>query len=70
VPGFHTAYLMRRDDGDAVRIHVLTLWASMAAVTAFAGDTPEVAVVEPAARAALVTFDTTVEHYAAEPHHA
>lgn len=64
--GFHIAYLMRRDDDDTVRIHVLTLWESMAAITRFAGDTPRAAVVEPAARAALLSFDETVEHYEAQ----
>ena len=41
--GFHTVYLMRRDDGDSrdtVQIHVLTFWESMAAITGFAGNTP------------------------------
>lgn len=66
VPGFRTACLMRRDDGGVVQIHVLTLWESMAAVTGFAGDPPNVAVVEPAARAVLLSFDETVEHYETE----
>jgi hypothetical protein len=35
----------------------------MEAVHAFAGAQPELAVVEPEARAALVRFDTTVQHY-------
>ncbi|GAA1844615.1 antibiotic biosynthesis monooxygenase family protein [Asanoa iriomotensis] len=63
VPGFKTAYLMRHDEGDIVRIHVLTLWESMTAITDFAGNPPDAAVVEPAARSALLTFNTTVDHY-------
>jgi len=35
----------------------------MDAVRAFAGDEPELAVVESEARAALVRFDSTVTHY-------
>jgi heme-degrading monooxygenase HmoA len=63
VPGFRTAYLMRRDAGPEVAIHVLTLWESMAAIAGFAGDEPGSAVVEPAARAVLLRFDETVVHY-------
>jgi len=35
----------------------------MDAIRAFAGDTPERAVVEPEARAVLREFDETVTHY-------
>ena len=35
----------------------------MDAIRAFAGDQPELAVVEPEARATLVRFDSTVHHY-------
>jgi hypothetical protein len=35
----------------------------MDAIRAFAGDRPGIAVVEPEARAALVRFDSTVQHY-------
>jgi hypothetical protein len=41
----------------------MTEWASMNAVRAFAGDKPDQAVVEPAARAVLTTFDDHVEHF-------
>jgi heme-degrading monooxygenase HmoA len=70
VPGFRTAYLMRRDHDDTVRIHVLTFWDSMAAIAAFAGSTPQSAVVDPAAQAVLLTFDPTVDHYDARHHSA
>jgi len=73
VAGFRTAYLMRRDDGDSertVQIHVLTFWESMAAITGFAGDTPQSAVVDAAAQAVLSAFDRTVDHYEAEQHYA
>jgi hypothetical protein len=35
----------------------------MEAIRAFPGDQPELAVVEPEARAALMRFDATVTHY-------
>jgi heme-degrading monooxygenase HmoA len=46
-----------------VEFVVITLWDSMQAVRAFAGDTPDVAVIEPAARAVLAAFDQFVRHY-------
>jgi heme-degrading monooxygenase HmoA len=61
--GFRGVYLLRRRVADEIEFLVLTLWDSMDAVRAFAGEQPEVAVVEPEARAALVRFDTTVSHY-------
>ena len=48
---------------EEIEFLVLTLWDSMDAVRAFAGDQPERAVVEPEARAALVRFESTVAHY-------
>ena len=61
--GFRGLYLLRRRDFEEIEFLVLTLWDSMDAVHAFAGEQPEQAVVEPEARAALVRFDKTVQHY-------
>jgi heme-degrading monooxygenase HmoA len=61
--GHEGALLLRRDGAGGVEFLVLTLWASMEAVTGFAGEDPGKAVVEPAARAVLADFDTTVAHY-------
>lgn len=61
--GFRGLYLLRRRDPEEIEFLVLTLWDSMDAVHAFAGEQPELAVVEPEARAALVRFDRTVQHY-------
>jgi heme-degrading monooxygenase HmoA len=63
LPGFRGLYLLRRHHPDEVEFLVLTLWDSMQAVRAFAGDQPEVAVVEAEARAALVRYDALVSHY-------
>jgi heme-degrading monooxygenase HmoA len=63
LPGFRGLYLLRRRDLEEIEFLVLTLWESMDAVRAFAGDHPELAIVEPEARAALVRFDTIVNHY-------
>ena len=61
--GFRGLYLLRRAGANEIEYQVLTLWDSMEAVRAFAGSTPDRAVVEPEARAALVRYDTTVQHY-------
>lgn len=61
--GHRGAMVLRRTHGDLVRITVLTLWESMAAIEGFAGPDREAAVVEPAARALLFDFDTRVEHF-------
>lgn len=57
------AQLLRRDaDGD-VALTVVSYWESIAAVTRFAGDDAEAAVVEDDARAALTSYDTRVRHF-------
>jgi heme-degrading monooxygenase HmoA len=61
--GFRGLYLLRRRSLEETEFVVLTLWESMDAVRAFAGEQPELAVVEPEARAALVRFDDRVDHY-------
>lgn len=61
--GFRGLYLLRRPGPREVEYQVLTVWDSMETVTAFAGTTPDRAVVEPEAQAALVRYDATVQHY-------
>ena len=63
IPGYLGACLLRRDDGDRVDIQVLTRWESMDSVRSFAGTNPETAVVEPAAQAVLLDYDSTVTHH-------
>jgi heme-degrading monooxygenase HmoA len=63
IDGYKGAYLLRRNTGDEMELIVLTMWESMDAVQAFAGSSPDTAVVEPAARAVLEQFDTVVHHY-------
>jgi heme-degrading monooxygenase HmoA len=63
LPGFKGLYLLRRRNMEEIEFLVLTLWESMEAIRGFAGDQPELAVVEPEARAALLRFDSTVTHY-------
>ena len=63
VAGCRGAYLLRRDDTDGVEFVTLTLFESLDAVRAFAGDDYETAVVAPAARALLREYDRTARHY-------
>ena len=63
IEGFLGVSLLREDGPDHVEFLVLTRWASMDAIRAFAGDDIGNAVVEPDAVAALTSFDRTVQHY-------
>jgi heme-degrading monooxygenase HmoA len=63
IEGYCGATLLRQDRGDSVELVVLTRWASMAAIRRFAGENPQVAVVEPAAQAILSEYERTVTHY-------
>ena len=63
VAGYHGAYLLRRDVADEVEFVTLTMFHSMTAVRAFAGEQYDVAVVPPEARALLSRFDERSIHY-------
>jgi heme-degrading monooxygenase HmoA len=63
VEGYEGAYLMRRDVENRVEFVTLTLFHSMDAVRAFAGEQYEVAVVPPQARELLAEFEPTSQHF-------
>jgi heme-degrading monooxygenase HmoA len=63
IDGFIGASLLKQSRPYDVEFLVLTRWSSLDAVRAFAGSDIRKAVVEPAAVAALISFDPTVEHY-------
>jgi heme-degrading monooxygenase HmoA len=64
IEGHRGALVLEHAAGDDdMRITVVTFWESMTAVARFAGATPEVAVVEPDARALLRSFDPLVTHH-------
>jgi len=63
VKGFHGAHLLRRDAGDEVEFVTLTLFESLEAVRAFAGEDYERAVVPAAARRLLSRFDARAVHF-------
>lgn len=63
-PGNRGAWMLRRDLPDGLTEYVtLSLWDSMDAVRAFAGEDPESAVFYPQDDAFLVERDTRVLHY-------
>ena len=63
IEGYVDGYVLRRDSDDRVDFAVLTLWESLDAIRAFAGDDYETAVVPDAARRVLRGFDERVMHY-------
>jgi heme-degrading monooxygenase HmoA len=63
IRGHRGALLLRRSAGRQVEFVAITLWDSIETVKEFAGPNPEIAIVEPQARAVLTQFDTLVTHY-------
>jgi heme-degrading monooxygenase HmoA len=61
--GFLRGRVLCRDLDRHVEFLVMTEWESQTAIRAFAGDTPDLAVVGPAARAVLSDYDSRVEHF-------
>jgi heme-degrading monooxygenase HmoA len=62
-PGNRGAWMLRRDVEDKTEFLMFTLWDSMEAIQAFAGERPEVAVFYPEDDRYLVERDETVSHY-------
>ena len=63
VDGYRGAYLLRRDLADAVEFVTMTMFDSLDAVRAFAGEDYEVAVILSEARKLLARFDERSAHY-------
>lgn len=63
VAGCRGAYLLRRDDADGAEFVSLTLFDTLDAVRAFAGERYESAVISDEAAAVLRDFDTTARHF-------
>jgi heme-degrading monooxygenase HmoA len=61
--GFVDASLLEKAGAERTDLQVITRWESLAKIEAFAGADLTIAVVEPAAQAALLDYDRTVEHY-------
>jgi hypothetical protein len=61
--GFLDANVLVRSLGDVTEVVVATVWESIDAVRAFAGDEDERAVVEPIVRDLLERFDDEITHF-------
>lgn len=63
--GFHGYYILSQTLIEETRLEltVITFWESLDAIRAFAGENFSQAVVEPQAKAVLISFDETVTHY-------
>ena len=62
-PGNRGAWILRRDEGGETEFMALSMWDSMEAVRAFAGDDVEAAVYYPEDERYLVRLDATVTHF-------
>jgi heme-degrading monooxygenase HmoA len=66
--GNRGAWLLRRDVGGKTEIVTLSMWDSMEAIEAFAGEDPDVAVFYPEDDRFLVERDEFVSHYVVDRH--
>ena len=62
-PGNRGAWMLRRDDGDRTEFVTYSLWDSLDAIRAFAGDDIEAAVYYPEDERFLIEREDTVKHY-------
>jgi heme-degrading monooxygenase HmoA len=67
-PGNRGAWMLRRDVGENTEFVMFTLWDSMDAIKAFAGDEPERAVYYPEDEGYLVERDDFVTHFEVAAH--
>jgi heme-degrading monooxygenase HmoA len=67
-PGNLGVWMLRRDLGARTEFLMFTLWESMEAIKAFAGDHPDVAVFYPEDDRFLVEREETVAHYVVDTH--
>jgi antibiotic biosynthesis monooxygenase (ABM) superfamily enzyme len=63
IPGFRSADVLRRPDGDEVAFVTLTRFDSLDAIRAFAGDEHDVPVLEPKALELLSRYDDRALHF-------
>ena len=63
IPGFRGGYVLRRSREGEEEFVVMTLFESLEAVRAFAGEDYEVPVIEPEAARLLVRGDERAAHY-------
>ena len=67
IPGNRGAWVLRRDEGDEAHFLTLSLWDSMEAIEAFAGEDVAKAKYYPEDRDFLLDFEPEVTHYEVYP---
>jgi len=63
IRGFIQASILRRDLETGTEFQIVTVWDSIDAIKAFAGERPDVAVVPPSVQAIMSHCDERVVHY-------
>jgi heme-degrading monooxygenase HmoA len=63
LPGFVRASILSRPVAAGTEFRIVTVWESLEAIRAFAGDTLDVAVVPEAVQEWMVGYDSHVAHY-------
>ncbi len=63
IRGFERAMVLHETRGDLVEVAVITWWASLDAIRAFAGEVLTTAVVHEDAARLLIDFDPVVSHH-------
>lgn len=63
IDGFISASILKRTVSRGTEFLVVTVWESMDAITRFAGEQTDVAVVPDVAQAMMIDYDRTVRHY-------
>lgn len=63
LPGFVDASILRREVAEGMEFLIVTRWASLEAIRAFAGANVEAAVVPEAVAGIMVDYDRVVRHY-------
>jgi heme-degrading monooxygenase HmoA len=61
--GNRGAWMLRRDDGDRTEFITLSMWESVDAIKAFAGEDIEAAVLYPEDERYLIDGESSVTHY-------
>ena len=67
-PGNRGVWMLRRDVGDRTEFVMFTLWDSLEAIKAFAGDDHETAVFYPEDERFLVERELVATHYEVDTH--
>ena len=63
INGFFDASILKRPIKQGTEFLIITVWESMEAIQAFAGEDAETAVVPPVVRDMMVSYDSKVTHY-------